>query len=298
MEHGGLTGLHSGAVTFFEVDRGHLGCARGRRDAGFGRSIGGIGRRDHRTDVDDERERLVLADHVAAGLGPVGQIGRDVELQLGAGLGADESLLPTFDHTARSEHHRERLAAVVAVVELDAVGAPHADVVDDHGVAGLGGRTRALFEHRDLELGGDLVGDRDCRLVRAGRRRGAVFDRRGGIGSGRGRGLGGSDPPAGIGSSGRGSGRGGGLGRVGARAAVAPAGRKADDEDRGEQYGRHGPAHRRDATGRVCERHVASATSRAARQGARPASHSASARPSAVDGSARVNGQSSAAMRR
>src|SRR4029077_1416880 len=129
------------------------------------------------------------ADHVAAGLGPVREVGRDVELDLGAGLGADETLLPPLDHTARAEHHRERLATVEAVVELLAVGTPHADVVDDDGVAGRGRGAGGPPEHRDLEFGGDLLGDLDLWLLRAGRGWGAGVGRRGGIGSRSGRGV-------------------------------------------------------------------------------------------------------------
>ena len=145
--------------------------SRSPSDAGTPASVGpsaGIGRRDHGTHVDDERQRLVLADDLAPGFGAVGEVGGDVEPDTGAGLGADETLVPPGDDAARAEHDRERLEPVVAVVELDAVGAAHADVVDDDGVAGSGRRALALLEHGDEELGRDLGGDFDLRLVRVG----------------------------------------------------------------------------------------------------------------------------------
>ena len=47
------------------------------------------------------------------------------------------------------EHEGERLAAVVAVVELGAVGRQDTDVVDRDGVADLGGLAGALDERGD-----------------------------------------------------------------------------------------------------------------------------------------------------
>ncbi len=83
-----------GARALDEVDGGHFRGALRRRDAGLGRLVGRVGRRDDGTDVDDERQRFVLADDVAAGLGPVGEVGRDVELHPLARLDADEPRLP------------------------------------------------------------------------------------------------------------------------------------------------------------------------------------------------------------
>ncbi len=170
--------------------------------------------------------------------------------------------LPTLDHTARSEHHRERLAAVVAVVELDAVGAPHADVVDDDGVAGLGGgpvpsSSTVTWSSVGISSGIETAGLSGLVVDGAASSTVAVGSdpagrgRRSGIRSGGGRGFGAvaREPRSSRSSS-----------RCRSR---RPQGRATSD--RGEQYGGHGPAHRRDATGRV----LRSATSRAATSRAR-----------------------------
>ncbi len=103
-------------------------------------------------------------DHIAARLVAVGEVGRDVELDAGAGLGTDEPVVPPLDHTAGAEHHREGLATLVAVVELDAVLGAHADVVDGDGVADLGLGALAGLQHRDDEVLRQCVGDLDVGL--------------------------------------------------------------------------------------------------------------------------------------
>ena len=182
-------------------------------------------------------------------LGAVCLIGRDVELHAFAGLDADESALPAWNHAAGSEDDGERLATVVAVVELDAVGAAHTDVVDDDRVAHLGFGARALLEHRDLELGGDRGRDLDSRLVGAGRRGGRIGARR--IG------------PFGRVRRRRVCRR---LGRIARRitcsiAATGGERERTDDHDASDQsrvpHTGHSPTHRSDATGHSDAHHVA-----------------------------------------
>ena len=146
VDDAGLAGLHLGALALTQIDDGGLGGALGCRHAGLGGGVGRVRRLDDGADFDEERQCLVLADDVATGLGAVREITRDVDADRGAGLGSDEPVVPALDDAALAEHDRERLEAVVAVVELDAVAAANADVVDDHGVAGLRLGAAALLD--------------------------------------------------------------------------------------------------------------------------------------------------------
>src|SRR5437867_9189290 len=81
-------------------------------------------------------------DHAAGAARAVAQIGRDGELALAADLHSRDALVPAADHLAAPEREDECLAAVLARVELLAVGGPagvmHADLL-----AGVGRVSRA-----------------------------------------------------------------------------------------------------------------------------------------------------------
>ena len=108
-----------------------------RRPARSGSSAGSAGWIDC-AHVDHERQRLVLADDVTAS--PArrmrGRCGMS-SWTLAPVCAPSEALVPAGNHAALSEYEgdgrdrRSRLARVVAVVELDAVTRPDADVVDD-----------------------------------------------------------------------------------------------------------------------------------------------------------------------
>ena len=84
---------------------------------------------------------------------PVGRDRRDVEADRRSAWAPTSPSSQPCDELALAEHdHGQRFETVVAVVELDAVAAAHADVVDDHRVARLGFRTRAGLDDRDLRV--------------------------------------------------------------------------------------------------------------------------------------------------
>ena len=72
---------------------------------GVGRGAGRIGLTDHGAHIDQERQRFVLADDVAAGVRAVGEVAGDVELDPGPGLRTGESLVPAGDHATLAQHH-------------------------------------------------------------------------------------------------------------------------------------------------------------------------------------------------
>ena len=154
------------AVAFLQVDHRRLGRAFRGRHAGLGRGVRGVGRWDDCTYLDQERECFVRRDELTATRLAVRLVGRNVEADRRTGLHPHETLVPARDHLSLAEHDRDRLEPVVAVVELDTVTRTDADVVDDDRVAGLRLGTRSLLDHRDLQLGRDLVGrsrPRACR---------------------------------------------------------------------------------------------------------------------------------------
>ena len=65
----------------------------------------------------------------------VREVRRNVELPLTTDLDPDETLFPPVDDPSLAERERVRDAAVVAAVELDAIGGAHPDVVDEQRVA-------------------------------------------------------------------------------------------------------------------------------------------------------------------
>ncbi len=69
------------------------------------------------------------------GLSPYARSVGDVELALRPDLDPDQALFPPGDDPSLAERERVRDAALVAAVELDAVGGAHPDVVDEHRVA-------------------------------------------------------------------------------------------------------------------------------------------------------------------
>src|SRR5687767_422103 len=83
----------------------------------------------------------------------VGQIRRDGELALAADLHAGDALIPALDHAPGAELELERLAAILAGIELLAVGQP-ARVVDLDRLTRLRLGARARGKLLDLEFAG------------------------------------------------------------------------------------------------------------------------------------------------
>src|SRR5262245_34814650 len=95
-----------------------------------------------------EEQRRIGRDHAAGAARAVAELGRDGELALAADLHACDALVPALDHVALAERKHERLAAVLARVELAAFravveeppGVVHGDLAARLGrIAGAGG---------------------------------------------------------------------------------------------------------------------------------------------------------------
>jgi hypothetical protein len=161
--------LEDCSVTFDQIFERQLGGTLRRFDTHLRRCLRCIRCLDDRADINDERERLVLADHVTTRRLAVCLSAGDVELEAGTGLCAEEPVVPSLDDLCLAERaDREGRAAVVAVVELDAIERPHPDVVDNHGVAGFCDRAVAFGQHGHVEYFDVDAGDIDVgRLVGA-----------------------------------------------------------------------------------------------------------------------------------
>jgi hypothetical protein len=79
-------------------------------------------------------ERRVGRDDTADGAVSVGEVGGDGELAPLADLHAEEALIPALDDLALADGEVERLAAIVAGVELGAIG-EGTTVVNGNGVS-------------------------------------------------------------------------------------------------------------------------------------------------------------------
>ena len=103
VEHRGLPFFEYRAVAFDEIFEGQFSGAFGCLDTGLGRGISGIRLLDDRSDIDDERQWFVLTDDLTPRCLAVGQLAGDVELELCAGLHADESVVPPGDDLCVAE---------------------------------------------------------------------------------------------------------------------------------------------------------------------------------------------------
>jgi hypothetical protein len=97
-----------------------------------------------------EDESRVGGDDTADSTAAIGKIGGNSELALLAHLHAEEALIPALDDLAITDSELERVTAVVAGVELLAVG-ESAPVVDCDGVTALGLGSLALAGDLNLE---------------------------------------------------------------------------------------------------------------------------------------------------
>src|SRR5690606_31133106 len=77
-----------------------------------------------RQQFDPEPPRGVRRNHTARTARAIAQFGRNGELALAADLHALHTLVPATDHLAAAEAELERLVAVLARIELGAVGQP------------------------------------------------------------------------------------------------------------------------------------------------------------------------------
>ena len=165
----GLGDVDAERRVFRELLLRGLGTVGGRTLARVGHRWGGDGNwnRDG-NDLDHERDRIARSDQVAGAGVAVRQAGRDVDLTASAETSADQALGKARDDARGAERDRDRLTAVVAVVELDAVGASHADVVHLDGVADADRVARTVDHIGDDQFGRHLGRQRHRRL--AGRR--------------------------------------------------------------------------------------------------------------------------------
>src|SRR5262245_60833585 len=88
----------------------------------------------------------------------VGQLGGEPQVALAPDLHAGYALVPALDHFAGAKFEGERLAGVLAGVELRAVEQP-AGVVNRDGVATGGGLAGALLQIVVFHAGGSLEHD-------------------------------------------------------------------------------------------------------------------------------------------
>src|SRR5262249_35450632 len=100
-----------------------------------------------------EHERGIGRNDASGAARAVAERGRDGELARAADLHALHALVPALDDVAAAEREYERVAAVLARIELRAVGEP-AGVVDLDALTGGGERSVADYDVIDDETGG------------------------------------------------------------------------------------------------------------------------------------------------